>query len=146
MSKRAKILRIGIASRDQMKARTIAIARGDYRPSADDPKVWFTSIESLAQVLSTKNALLLEMIRRAHPASIKELAALSGRKESNLSRTLRTMERYKLVRLETSERAVIPTVPYDRLVLEQELGPTSMAIPISFQAAHNEKLRSLRAS
>jgi predicted transcriptional regulator len=122
MSK-AKILRIGIASRAQMKARTLAIARGEYKRAADEPKVWFTSIESLAQVLSTKNTLLLELIRRARPASLKELSDLSGRAVSNLSRTLHTMERYRLVTLTESESGtLVPTVPYDRLTLERELG------------------------
>ena len=116
-------LRLGIASRAQMKARTLAVARGEHKRAADEPKVWFTSMESLAQVLSTKNTLLLEMIRRARPASLKELAALSGRAAGNLSRTLRTMERYRLVTLtETDSGTLVPTVPYDRLMLERELG------------------------
>jgi predicted transcriptional regulator len=142
MSKRTKILRIGIASREQMKARTIAIARGEHKPGPDEPKVWFTSMGSLAQVLSTKNELLLEMIRHARPASIKELADLSGRAASNLSRTLRTMARYRLVRLEGLARAIVPSVPYDRIVFEKELGAGSNpGIPISFQAAQNERRR-----
>ena len=63
------------------------------------------------------------MIRRARPASLKELAALSGRHAGNLSRTLRTMERYRLVTLtETDSGTLVPTVPYDRLTLERELG------------------------
>lgn len=119
MTSKSKVLRIGIASRQQMRARTIAIARGDFKPGADDPKVWFTSLESLAQVLSTKNRLLLEMIRRIRPASMKQLAELSGREESNLSRTLRTMERYRLVRLTKRNRGrVVPEVPYDRVALD----------------------------
>ena len=118
----------------------MAVARGEHKPSSDEPKVWFTSMESLAQVLSSKNALLLAMIRRSRPASIKELAELSGRKESNLSRTLKTMERYRLVRLEPADRALIPTVPYDKLVLEQEIGTSEMAI-LSFQAAVDARRR-----
>jgi predicted transcriptional regulator len=120
---RAKILRIGIASREAMKARTLRIARGRRKRGPDEPKVWFTSMESLAQVLSSKNTLLLQIIRRARPASLKELAELSGRHVSNLSRTLRTLERYRLVRLEPSENGtLVPTVPYDRVVLEKEVG------------------------
>ena len=138
MSTRARILRIGIASREQMKARTIAIARGEHKPAPDEPKIWFTSIESLAQVLSSKNKLLLELIRRSRPASIKQLAQLSGREESNLSRTLKTMERYRLVKLERTNGTVVPTVPYDRLAFEQEIGSEQMVLPISFQAAQNE--------
>jgi predicted transcriptional regulator len=145
MTSRAKILRIGIASREQMKARTMSIARGEYKPSPDEPKVWFTSMESLAQVLSSKNTLLLEMIRRARPASIKELAELTGRHLSNLSRTLRTMERYRLVKLEQTNGTVVPTVPYDRLAFEHELGTAQIAPPISFQAAQVELRRTAHA-
>jgi predicted transcriptional regulator len=123
MNGRGRTLRIGIASRDQMKAQTLAIPRGEHKRTAGEPKVWFTSMESLAQVLSSRNTLLLEIIRRARPASLKELAELSGRHVSNLSRTLRTMERYRLVRLEPSENGtVVPSVPYDRVVLEKEGG------------------------
>jgi predicted transcriptional regulator len=39
-------LKIGIADTEEMKARTLRIARGEERPSPDDPKVWFISTES----------------------------------------------------------------------------------------------------
>ena len=45
-------LKVGIASYDEMKARTMAVARGERRVKADEPKVWFTSTESFAKVLS----------------------------------------------------------------------------------------------
>jgi predicted transcriptional regulator len=144
MSTNAKILRIGIASREQMKARTVAIARGELHPGPNDPKIWFTSLESLAQVLSSKNKLLLEIIRRARPASLKELADLSGRKESNLSRTLHTMARYRLVTLNRSERGtIVPSVPYDRVLCDFELNAGRVAMPISLQARQNELRRHL---
>ncbi|ARP82173.1 transcriptional regulator [Bordetella genomosp. 8] len=95
-----KMLKIGIASLEQYKARTLAIARGEYRPSAGEPKVWFQSMESLAQVLSDKNRALLALIARTKPASLNELASKSGRAKSNLSRTLRTMEQYGLIYFE----------------------------------------------
>jgi predicted transcriptional regulator len=114
-----KVLRIGIASLADIRARTIAIARGELRPRPGDPKVWFTSVESLAQVLSSKNQLLLDTIKRARPSSLKELAKLADRRESNLSRTLRTMERYGLVKLARSKTGtIVPTVPYDRVMFD----------------------------
>ena len=39
-------LKVGIASYEAMKARTMAVARGERRIAADEPKVWFTSTES----------------------------------------------------------------------------------------------------
>ncbi|MDE0026556.1 MAG: hypothetical protein OXP69_19275 [Spirochaetaceae bacterium] len=57
-----KTLKIGIASYDRMKARTMAIARGEYKPATGEPSVWFNSIESFAKVLSEHNRELLAMI------------------------------------------------------------------------------------
>jgi predicted transcriptional regulator len=87
-----KTLKIGITY-EKMKAHTMAIARGTLKPRADEPKVWFTSTESFAKVLSNKNRALLAVIAATHPGSLQELAARTGRKASNLSRTLKTMGR-----------------------------------------------------
>ena len=113
-----RTLRVGIASYEQMKARTVAIARGEYKPAADEPKVWFTSAESFARVLSDRNRALLGIIAESAPESLARLAELTGRKKSNLSRTLKTMERYGFVRLIRGVRgSVIPRVPYQRISL-----------------------------
>ena len=92
-----KTLRAGIAGYADMKARTMAIARGEYRPRHDEPKVWFTSLESFARILSDRNRALLKLIVEEEPESLAELAELSGRAKSNLSRTLRALEQYGLV-------------------------------------------------
>src|SRR5438128_2119112 len=42
----------GVASYAEMKARTMAVARGERRVAPSEPKVWFTSTESFATVLS----------------------------------------------------------------------------------------------
>jgi predicted transcriptional regulator len=125
-----RVLHIGIASREAIKARTIAIANGELRPSPDAPRIWFSSLESLAKVLSEKNMLLLDMIRRSRPASIAELAQLSGRAVSNLSRTLHNMERFGLIELRKSDGRTAPVVLYERLIFDLEVDgdePTSRA-------------------
>jgi len=55
-------MKVGIASYDEFKARTMAIARGEMTPGEDEPKVWFPSAESVARVLSPKNRDLLATI------------------------------------------------------------------------------------
>lgn len=110
-----RILKVGIASREVVKRRTIDIARGVHRPSADEPRVWFSSLESLAKVLSERNMLLLDMIRRSRPKSLTELAKVSGREKSNLSRTLHNMERFGLVELRKQDHRTIPIVRYDEV-------------------------------
>jgi predicted transcriptional regulator len=113
-----KTLRVGIASYEEMKARTLAIARGQHKPAANEPKVWFTSAESFARVLSDRNRAMLQVVAETAPQSLAQLAQLTGRQKSNLSRTLKTMERYGFVRLERGARgSVIPTVPYERISL-----------------------------
>ncbi|MCY4135215.1 MAG: helix-turn-helix domain-containing protein [bacterium] len=117
-----KTLRIGIADYGQMKERTLAIARGDYRPAKGEPTVWFTSIESFAKVLSERNRELLMLIAQEKPDSLTELALLTGRNKSNLSRTLKTMSRYGLVELDKGQRGrLIPQVPYDQVRLDLSL-------------------------
>jgi predicted transcriptional regulator len=113
------ILKVGIAPMAQFKARTMAIARGEYKPSPDEPKIWFSSPESFAQVLSGKNQALLALIAKTNPASLTELAETSGRAKSNLSRTLKTMERYGIVYFEKGDgREVAPRVNYSGISLE----------------------------
>ena len=121
-----KTLQIGIAGYDRMKARTMAIARGEHKPAKGEPTVWFTSIESFAKVLSQRNRELLALIAQENPDSLTELAALAGRSKSNLSRTLKTMSRYGLVELEQGRRGtLVPRVPFNQVRLDVSLtGPS----------------------
>ncbi len=113
---------MGIASYEDMKARTMAVARGEQRIAPDEPKVWFTSTESFAKVLSAGNRELLRIIAEKAPGSLDELARNTGKAKSNLSRTLRTMEGYGLVNLERGERGrVTPRVMHDRVELDLQL-------------------------
>jgi len=105
-----KVLKIGIMSRGDYKKRTIAIARGEYKPKKDEPKVWFESISSMAQVLSSENQKLLKVINEKKPTSLKELEIVTGRKSSNLSRTLKTMSRYGIVDLVKYNKSIKPVV------------------------------------
>ena len=117
-----KTLNVGIASYEAMKARTLAITNGELKPKANDPKVWFTSPESFAKLLSNRNRSLLAVIADTRPKSLHELATRTGRTPGNLSRTLRTMERYGLVRLHKGTRGMVrPEVPYRDVQLKMNL-------------------------
>lgn len=107
---RKKVLKIGILSQEDYKKRTIAIARGEYKPKKDEPKIWFESINSMAQVLSSENQKLLKVISEKNPNSLKELEDATGRKSSNLSRTLKTMSRYGIVDLVKQDKSIKPVV------------------------------------
>lgn len=105
-----KPITIGILPQHEIRQRTLAIARGELKPKAGDPKVWFTSMKSLAEVLSDDNRALLRVIRDTHPESIASLATTTGRKPGNLSRTLNTMSHYGIVEMQRDRNTVRPIV------------------------------------
>lgn len=39
-----KTIVIGVMSQEQIRARTFAIAKGDYKPRAGEPKIWFRPV------------------------------------------------------------------------------------------------------
>lgn len=124
MTKRHSV-KVGIMPFDQFKKRTLAIARGEYRPSRREPKIWFSSMKSLAHVLSESNQALLQLIIETEPASIKALEAPTGRKANNLLRTLRMMESYGFVKLHPrpglpGRMPLVPEVIYSGIEIAME--------------------------
>ena len=103
-----KAITVGILSQKNIRARMLAIARGEYKPKSGEPKVWFTSMKSLAEVLSDDNRALLRVITEENPLSIARLAEMTGRKPSNLSRTLKTLSRYGIVDMRREQNHVRP--------------------------------------
>jgi predicted transcriptional regulator len=116
-----KVMKIGILSREDYRKRTIAIAKGEYKPKATEPKVWFESMESLGQILNGRNQELLRLIRDNRPPSLTELEALSGRKKSNLSRTLKALSNYGIVDLIREGGTVRPVVKATEFMVELSL-------------------------
>lgn len=103
-----KTIVVGIMPREKIRERVLAIARGDYKPKATEPKIWFTSMRSLAEVLSDDNRALLKVIQDTKPQSISSLADITGRKPGNLSRTLKTMSNYGFVEMKRENKHVRP--------------------------------------
>ncbi len=106
-------MEIGIMSRNKFRQYTLDIAEGKRKPRKGGPKIWFDSLESLAQVLSTKNRELLKIIKERTPGSLKELAEVTGRSPSNLCRTLKNMEQYGIVELRKEKKTIKPLVCFD---------------------------------
>lgn len=99
---------IGIMPQEKIRERALAIARGDYKPKTTESKIWFTSMKSLAEVLSDDNRALLHVMTEMKPESISALAEVTGRKPGNLSRTLKTMSNYGIVDLKREKNHVRP--------------------------------------
>ena len=105
-----KTIVVGIMPPEKIRERVLAIARGDYKPKATEPKIWFTSMRSLAEVLSDDNRALLKVIQEVKPQSISSLADITGRKPGNLARTLKTMSNYGFVEMQRENKHVRPIV------------------------------------
>ena len=107
---RERVMRIGIISRGNYVKRTVAIAKGRYKPRNDEPKIWFETLKSMSQILSNENQDLLKLIIDQEPRSLAELEKISHRKKSNLSRTLKTLEKYGIVELPKKDGRLVPRV------------------------------------
>jgi len=105
-----KVMKVGVISKEDYVKRTIAIAKGQYKPRRGEPKVWFESLKSVSQILSSENQELLKIIIEHNPQSLAELEVLSHRKKSNLSRTLKTLEKYGIVDLPMEKGRLVPKV------------------------------------
>jgi predicted transcriptional regulator len=116
-------LHIGIAPREYVHRRMLDIARGARRRAPDEPRVWFTSAEALARVLSKKNMLLIEAIRSTGPASVTELAERVSRTKTNVLRSLRTLEQFGIVAFEAGKGGrKAPRLNYDDFRVDGTLG------------------------
>ena len=124
----------------EFKDYTLAVARGERRVEPGEPKVWvepikggrrkqegvqFASLEAGAKLLSAKNRALLRTIVERQPRSVTELAAMIGRAEQNVLRTLNKLEAAGVVRLEKGEgRARRPVLTARKVHFEIDLlGP-----------------------
>ena len=87
-------------------------------PDPDYPvDIWFDSLKSVANVLSKENQHLLTVIAEQQPQSVTELAALTGRAVSNVSRTLKTLSKYHLVKMQKSQNGLAVKLQYRSMLL-----------------------------
>ena len=116
-----KTIRIGIASEQEIRQRLLDIAAGRARPSAQEPKVWVRSVEEFRTLLSEKNMHLLAAIRSRKPKSVSELAQSIHEDQGNLTKRLKMLASFGLIKLEEGERtrgrtALVPKVTFDRII------------------------------
>jgi predicted transcriptional regulator len=109
-----RILHIGIASKEYIHKRMLAIAKGKTKQQPNDPRVWFTSYEALARVFSRQNMMLIEILREKDLESVTELARAVGKQKTNVLRSLKLLANFEVIEFEQGEggrRA--PRLKYD---------------------------------
>jgi len=80
--------------------------------------------EALERVLSAKNLELIRTIATQEPESVRELSRLVDRDVKNVSTALSRLEELGLVEFEAAGRAKTPTVWYDQIEIDVQVGPT----------------------
>ena len=130
----ARRLNIGIrggAERSEALREAVRrVARGDH--TAQEPELYFESVEELRRILTEKRLELLLAISRHRPTSVHELAGLLERDYKNVSTDITLLERLGLVRLEARTgkgKAQTPTVPYDEIHVTIDLRQPHEARP-----------------
>jgi len=89
------------------------------------------SAEAMVKLLSPGNLAVLDAIGRHRPASMRELAALTGRKEASLSRTLKRFAQVGIVAFEDGpRRARVPALVATRVHLEIDLTGHHSAVAV----------------
>jgi predicted transcriptional regulator len=74
------------------------------------------------KLLSSENLKLLHLIATMQPSSVRELATLVRRKESNLSRTLKKLQEVGIIAFEAGPgRTRAPRLVARRVVLDLDL-------------------------
>lgn len=130
--------RIGIMSEKLIRMRLLAIAQGKYKPQENEPKVWYTSINAISQILRPENIELLRLMDSERPESLTQLSELTGRAKSNLSNTLKTLSEKGFVRLERSSgKSVKPVALFTdfEIVTDSELEHYLLQLSVGQSAA-----------
>jgi predicted transcriptional regulator len=119
----------------------------DPQAAHEFPKKWFeteeaaaraeqVSAEAMVKLLSPGNLAVLHAIDRHKPASVRELAMLTGRKEASLSRTLKRFAQLGIVAFEDGpHRARAPALIATRVHLEIDLTGHHSAVALDGSAA-----------
>jgi predicted transcriptional regulator len=108
---------------------------GRWRESAEEigpPEAGAFSAEAIVKLLSAENIEVLDIIRRRKPKSLRRLAELAGREESNVSRTLKKLEKAGIVTVEAGPgRVRRPVLVARKVRLELDLaGGASRLRPV----------------
>lgn len=107
-----------IQNLDALEKEMREVARGEKPAPKDAAQPSLNSIEALMRLLTPENRQLLSVIRDRHPQSIAELANLTGRAASNLTRTLTKLEAAGLISMKIVDKRKIPTPIIQKLHLE----------------------------
>jgi len=94
------IARIGIADEELVRKYILDVSAGKLNHVEDIPHFWFSSLTELAQVLTSDNIKLLNMIAYERPNSVGKLSEITDRSVEELSISINKLTSMGFVRIE----------------------------------------------
>jgi predicted transcriptional regulator len=117
--------------RDPKRARGVPKKWFDSEETAARAAADQVSAEAMVKLLSPGNLAVLEAIRHHKPASMRALAALTGRREASLSRTLKRFAELGIVSFRDGpHRTRVPALIARRVHLEIDLTGRHSAVAV----------------
>ncbi|MBV8635353.1 MAG: transcriptional regulator [Burkholderiaceae bacterium] len=103
-----KAILIGILSAEKIRERILGMAAGKVQRLANEPKIWFTSIQSLADTLDDeRRAMRREVLQAMKPTSFSALAELVGREPADLPMAIQSIQKgYGIVPMKCVESEI----------------------------------------
>ena len=118
-----KEIKVAIMPKEAMKEYTLQIARGNLKPGLDAPKIFFPSMRAMSEALNENNQALMAAINKYHPETVSDLAKLVQKDLGNVSRALKRLEGYGLIKMEkqAGKPDKTPTLTADKISFEMQL-------------------------
>ncbi len=107
-----------LQSLKSLREEMVAVAKGERAAPSDANIHSFNSLETVVRLLTRENRKLLSLIRDSKPKSVAELAALSGRSQPNLTRTLNKLQAVGFVVMSVHGRQKAPEVVLQKFTVE----------------------------
>jgi predicted transcriptional regulator len=112
------IKRYKVQSLSSLRREMIDVARGRRPAPADAARPSFESVAVIVGLLTPENRHLMALIRDHKPASVGELAKLSGRAQPNVTRTLAKLQAAGFVTMTSDGRRKMPCAAIRKITIE----------------------------
>ena len=122
-----------VQSVQSLRQEMIAVARGERDAPTHAAEPSFHSVDLITRLLTPENRQLMAVIRDKHPQSVAQLAALTNRAASNVTRTLEKLAAAGLVSFRADGRKKVPETAVGRILIE--IDPFAVNDTITVQSA-----------
>ena len=104
-------------NKTKLKELLRTLDEGIVNETSDLPDNAILALPESTTILTKKRLELIEAIKVHHPQSVQELAKITKRAKQAITRDLKILERFEIVKLEKKGRTSLPTVEREVIVL-----------------------------